>query len=469
MQTKAISELPPLYEGGPVPKDGLVRLRGGVVGEEEIAAGWVTLTVSGRRPRPHTFADSFTLKTEDGAEITVHCGGAYLRPEEQRRASWGELESLVEATPFRKEAPGPHIKATLKKALLRGGQTVEVVGKVAQFGFVPGSGSLREPAKQCILALDAILIGAGKDPARALEEAQKAHQKTFSPPENPKEKLKRVLRPFLAIWSTFLWGLRLLWRKRRLIGILLVGAVSAFFLSGPLWLPSHPFVFSLCISWGLGLLSFLAFWAYRQRPLPEFRTLQARFYTEKPKDDFPGFLQFMWCLIGIGFAIVAIHEVSGLISAGETPPSMLRTTWKRQISFAVFWGVGLAWLVVSHVRRTFPAWRVARVILRASRAATPQEGQWSALEGEVSDDTAVMLLGERAALGYLEIEASGEVEISQLNKTSFTLKTPHPVEVYPEALSGAAPPVSAPPGRKAPTLRAAALGSGCPSEAVRLW
>ncbi|MBI5544763.1 MAG: hypothetical protein HY901_12805 [Deltaproteobacteria bacterium] len=344
-------------------------------------------------PRAWVHRSDFALLFEDGSavRVTLPRGEHALRfegAEEASRGTWEELHGLTSASALPKESAPPFAQVEVHTRQVRDGDTVEVFG-------TPGLGGE---------VLRARIVTCGPDAAKAME---KAVREEFPPLQVKVEKRPSGLEEAeldLSMW----W-----WTGLPIVLMGLGFAVHAAGFAGPLAPGSAAEKSALA---ALGFLSLAIAGRPSRDPCP-FR-LRARPYSR---------------VVATGAFGVLIAPV---IAFAILEDLYLYSNWLTPRTAAVVVAVMLA----VHLLVNLGTYRRFSALLGGPRLdrSTP-EGAWCTGEGEVLDETPV-LLGGQSALGAIETYQQGaddEDENKLLGRQfeaegSFQIRTEHEVlEVDP--------------------------------------
>lgn len=380
----ALAALPSLNTQDAAP-GAWVRLRGTIAARTPapFEAGWVRLSTPNPPPQLARIRPNLTLLLDSGEEVLVHLSTeTRFAPVHERRGAWGELEQTEAGQCFAKRGPGPHVRVTLESALLKAGDTIEVLGRVKAQGPAAGGGPRVSPGLRPT-QLEAALVAGGEDPARALETL--FHQR-------PSRSAGELLRAH--------------WGKLALLLLLVFSA----------WIFSRIVVRPWAL---LGLAAMLvallhAYWTVAGPALPPFYLAprEAGSSSRSPEKGGGEAAELIgYLILGLSTLLATFpHVIILLISAlsdDALPTGTLRAkNDPRTFHSIAYW---LA-LVASFTVPVFSLWRWLswRRLAALLWSAPPLQGDgWGGVVGVIQDDTPVEVSGRAVAL-YHHTRSNGK-------------------------------------------------------------
>lgn len=318
----------------------------------EIVLARATLKAEGAARLECIRCAPFALLLESGERMRVEPDAARRAPllaaDHTRRGQWRELEADPLAAAFRDRAPSPEVSIELCGALVRGGETIEVLGEPCALEPVTAStGPARAPEVR-VVAVRPLCIAAGPDQGRLMDK----HCQSLPKPAMPAQ-----LSHLRALW----WQK---WLARAaalgVLGLLLGAAVRTRAVLGDV---VALLVMTLVVSHNLLRVD---------TRTPLFR-LGAK--PQHPKD-----LTAAGLLGGVCVAVASVLALARVVYAAVSgAPS------QGAVACLVL-GVGLASLAIGTYRTTrFPA-RIARKLLAAAMGeADSVDGAWAVQAGVVTE------------------------------------------------------------------------------------
>lgn len=187
-----------------------------------LVAGFLEVSWPGAQTLQKDLGQAFCVELPDGQKVSARLKENVLSVQKVQSA-WEQItpQSLLE--PFRKQAPGPHVKVSCKSAVLQAGDTIELLGKIEEFRAAVETNDLRRAPTPKITKVSVHFLSTGEAANKKLEASLhelRAKQNRISP-----------LQVLIGLGG--------------LSGVLLL-------LGGLLNLPHVFSILSLC--WGVGLL-----------------------------------------------------------------------------------------------------------------------------------------------------------------------------------------------------------------------